>query len=189
MIKTIGIKDEEFIRGDVPMTKEEVRVVTLSKLSLTNEDVVLDIGAGTGSMSIEAARVCKTLYALERKPEAVSLIEQNKAKFKCENLHIVHEYAPVGLPNVAVTKVIIGGSGGRMKEIFEALETYPLKKVVVNTITLENTTKAIENMKKHGYVNIEVVTINVSKSRFVGGLTMMIGQNPINIITGEKNEK
>lgn len=170
------------------MTKEEVRVITISKLSLTDDDVVIDIGAGTGSLSIEAARACKKLYALERKEEAVELIHKNQEKFGITNMTIIENYAPEGLPEDEITKVIIGGSGGKMKEIFEKLNAYPIKKVVVNTITLENTTKAIEEMKTHGY-DVEVVTVNISKSKSIGGLTMMMGQNPINIITGEKNEK
>ncbi len=187
MTKTIGIKDEDFIRGDVPMTKEEVRVITISKLGLCESDIVLDIGAGTGSLSIESARICKT-YALERKAAAVDLIKRNKEKFKCNQLEIIESYAPDGLPDDSVSKVIIGGSGGKMNDIFKSIEKYPLKRVVVNTITLENTTKAIEAMKENGYKNIEVVTVNISKSRSVGNMTMMMGQNPINIITGEKNE-
>ncbi|MCH4888267.1 precorrin-6Y C5,15-methyltransferase (decarboxylating) subunit CbiT [Acidaminobacter sp. JC074] len=169
------------------MTKEEVRVVTISKLDLSDSDIVLDIGAGTGSLSIEAARICKT-YALERKEAALDLIKKNKDKFGVSHLQVIDAYAPEGLPDDAVTKVIIGGSGGKMYDIFESIEKYPIKKVVVNTITLENTTKALEAMKSKNYKNIEVVTVNISKSRSVGGVTMMMGQNPINIITGEKNE-
>ncbi len=72
-----------------------------------------------------------------------------------------------------------------MTEIFDALQKYTIKKIVVNTITLENTTKAIEQLKKYNY-NYEVVTVNISKSRQVGPMTMMMAHNPINIITGEK---
>lgn len=187
MIRTIGIKDDAFIRGDVPMTKEEVRVITISKLSLTSDDLVLDIGAGTGSLSIEAARVCKSVYALERKKEALELIHLNAIKFKCDNLHVIDAYAPEGLPDQAITKVVIGGSGGKMKEIFDALDRYDLKQVVVNTITLENTTKALEMLKLKGY-DTEVVSVNISKSKSVGSVTMMMAHNPINIITGVKNE-
>ena len=93
--------------------------------------------------------------------------------------------APNGFPKDKVNKVIIGGSGGMMTEIFEALQAYDIESIVVNTITLENTTKAITEMKRLGY-DYEVTTVNISKSRQVGTMTMMMGQNPINIITGER---
>jgi len=187
MINTFGIKDDAFIRGNVPMTKEEVRVISLSKLGLESDDIVLDVGAGTGSISIEASFFCKSVYAIERKEEAVDLIHQNKAKFKCENLNIISDLAPAGFPDDEVNKVIIGGSGGKMGQIFDALTKYEVKRIVVNTITLENTTKALDLLKKYGY-DREVVTVNIARSRSVGTMTMMMGQNPINIITGVKNE-
>ncbi|MBI9014489.1 MAG: precorrin-6Y C5,15-methyltransferase (decarboxylating) subunit CbiT [Clostridiales bacterium] len=188
MIKqTFGLKDSEFIRGDVPMTKEEVRVITISKLSLDNHDTVLDIGAGTGSISVECARVIGGhVYAIERNPSAVELIHLNKEKFDVPNLHIIDGFAPENLPNAVINKIIIGGSGGKMQEIFTAIEKYPVEKIVINTITLENTTKAVEQLKVFKYKDIEVVTVNIAKSKMVGNITMMIGQNPINIITGAK---
>ncbi len=185
MSRTLGIKDDAFIRGEVPMTKEEVRVITLSKLDLNDEDILLDIGAGTGSLCIEGSMFCNKAYGIERKKEALELIKLNKEKFGCNNLTIINGLAPEGLPEDLVTKVIIGGSGGKMAEIFDALQRYAIKKIVVNTITLENTTKAIEQLKKYNY-NYEVVTVNISKSRQVGPMTMMMAHNPINIITGEK---
>lgn len=185
---TAGIKDEAFIRGEVPMTKEEVRVITISKLDLISTDRVIDIGAGTGSIAIECARLLKDgqVFALERKPEAISLIHQNKEHFDLHNVEIIENYAPMGLEGLSFNKVVIGGSGGKMMEIFEALSTHDVEKIVVNTITIENTYKALEAFKKYHFKNIEVVTINVAKNKSIGGVTMMMGNNPINIITGEK---
>ncbi len=185
----INIKDDDFIRGSAPMTKEDVRILTIAKLEIKEDDIIMDIGAGTGSLSIEAAINSKNkVYAIERKEDALELIYENKKKFKVDNLEIIKGYAPDALPDDQITKIMIGGSGGKMHEIFDYIERYPLRKVVVNTITFENTTKAIEAFKKHNYKNIEVVTANIAKSRMVGPVTMMMGQNPINIITGEKFE-
>jgi len=185
--QTFGLKDSEFIRGDVPMTKEEVRVISISKLALAIDDTVLDIGAGTGSISIECARVIEgQVYAIERNPSAVELLHRNKEKFGTHNLQIIEGLAPDDLPEAEVNKIIIGGSGGRMHEIFTAIEKYPVRKIVINTITLENSTKAVEQLKAFNYKDIEVVSVNIAKSKMVGNVTMMMGQNPINIITGAK---
>ena len=170
------------------MTKEEVRTLTISKLALKDEDILLDIGAGTGSISIEASQYCQKTYALERLDEAVDLINQNKEKFACDSLKVIQGLAPECLPKDQVNKVVIGGSGGRMAEIFSAIDNYPLERIVINTITLENTAKAVELLKKYAF-DYEVVTITIAKSKKIGEVTMMMGQNPINIIRGVKNEK
>jgi len=169
------------------MTKEEVRVITLSKLNLCESDILLDIGAGTGSLCIEGSMYCKRAYGIERKDQAVELIHRNIGRFKCDNLQVIRALAPEGLPDDQVNKIIIGGSGGKMHEIFDAISKYPIETIVINTITLENTTRAIQALKAHDY-DYEVVSVNISKSKQVGDVTMMMGQNPINIITGVKNE-
>lgn len=182
-----GIFDEEFIRDKVPMTKYEVRMVTLAKLDLQEEDIVLDIGAGSGSMSIECACVTKSqVYAIESNPLAQELIEKNIKKFRVDNLNLIKGMAPEVLPYAAITKVIIGGSRGHMAQIIKELNNYPIKKIVVNTITIENTYKALEALKQEGYQNIEVTQVSVSRSHAVGSVTMMKAENPIQIITGEK---
>lgn len=184
---SLGIKDEAFLRGKVPMTKYEVRVVTLSKLDLQAQDIVLDIGAGSGSMSIECARLLATdVYAIESNPVAQDLIKANVDKFNLSNYKLIKGMAPEVLPRAAVTKVIIGGSRGQMTEIINGLETYPIKKIVINTITIENTYKALQALKLYGYKNIEVTQVGVSRSHAVGSVTMMKAENPIQIITGEK---
>lgn len=185
--KSFGVKDSEFIRGEVPMTKEEVRVITLSKMNLDVKDKILDIGAGTGSLSIECARVIDgSVYAIERNPEAIKLLNLNKEKFEVNNYQIIEGLAPENLPDDEINKVIIGGSGGQMAKIFEAIEKYPIEMVVINTITIENTYKALELLKQYGYKEVEVTAVNISKSKMVGSVTMMMANNPINIITGAK---
>lgn len=188
---TSGIKDELFIRGKVPMTKEEVRTVTISKLDLVKNDIVLDIGAGTGSISIECGLLLSegAVIAVETKEEAVLLIKENIKKFNLKNIKVINTLAPIGLENLEFTKVVIGGSRGQMDDLFELIQNKKVLKVVINTITIENTYKAIELMKKYGYKNIEVTSMSIAKSKDIGSMTMMIGQNPVNIISGEVNNE
>lgn len=184
---SFGIPDEAYNRDKVPMTKYEVRVVTLSKLDLNDQDIILDIGAGSGSMTIECARLTdQVVYAIESNPLAQELIEDNLKKFNVTNVTLLKGLAPEVFPQAPISKVIIGGTRGQMDPIFSRLEAYPVKKVVINTITIENTYKALEALKAYGYKNIEVTQIGVSRSYPVGSVTMMKAENPIQIITGEK---
>ncbi len=121
---THGLPDTAFLRGKVPMTKEEVRVVSIAKLQLRADSVVYDIGSGTGSIAVEIARLSPEIqvFAIERKPEAVELIRQNAERFGTRNLRIVEAYAPEGLAALPTpTQVFLGGTGGRMKEILAEL--------------------------------------------------------------------
>src|SRR5690554_4992996 len=118
------IRDDEFIRGKVPMTKSEIRTLSVIKMGITENDVVWDIGAGTGSISIEAAlNYSKSkIYAIERNIEGINLIKENMKKFDVNNIIPVEGSAPevfkdLELPNT----VIIGGSGGNLTEILEYL--------------------------------------------------------------------
>lgn len=123
-LETHGIRDEEFIRGKAPMTKEEVRTVSLSKLRLTADSVCYDVGAGTGSLSIEMALRAHQgqVWAIEKKEDAVELIHRNKVKFAADNLEIVEGLAPEALKDLpAPTHAFIGGSSGNLKEIVKLL--------------------------------------------------------------------
>ena len=112
------IEDEEFIRGEVPMTKLEVRILTLAKAQIKSDSVLVDVGAGTGSISIEAALLAPhgKIFALERKTEAVELIRRNAEKFSADNVEIICAEAPNGLENLPeLDAAIIGGSGGQLE--------------------------------------------------------------------------
>ncbi|MCK8825527.1 precorrin-6Y C5,15-methyltransferase (decarboxylating) subunit CbiT [Fuchsiella alkaliacetigena] len=188
---TPGIPDQLFIRGQVPMTKEEVRCVTISKLRLDENSTVYDIGAGTGSLSIEAALIAKQgqVWAIEREAEGVQLIEENRAQFALDNLEVVAGEAPAALSDLPpVDRVLIGGSGGQLAEILELVEQ-KLKaqgRIVINAITLETLTSAKEELLRLGY-QIEVVTLNVARTREVGAYHMFKAENPIYIISGERS--
>lgn len=181
-----GISDEEFLRGRVPMTKEEIRTLSLSKLHLTEDAVIYDVGAGTGSLSVEAARLCTAgrVYAIERKPEAAELIRKNKVHFQVENLEVVEGSAPeclTGLP--APTHVFIGGSGRRLPEIIEEIrKKNPGARFVINAVTLE-TIAEIEALRKKlpDLSKMEIIQVNVARSRRLGEYHLMDAENPVMI--------
>lgn len=180
------IKDEEFIRGKVPMTKCEVRTVSIAKLDLQETSVIYDIGAGTGSVSVEiAAKYPGTrVYAMERNAEAVSLIEENKRKFTTDNVEIISGEALEVLQNSELevpTHVFVGGSGGNFKELAECLFTRnPELHMVANAVSLNSIAeiyKTVEDLQ----LQADVVSMNVSKSRQMGGYHMMMANNPVYI--------
>lgn len=190
-----GISDETFIRGNVPMTKEEVRSVSISKMQLRENMIVYDVGAGTGSVAIETAlRIPKgQVYAIERKPEALELIERNQKKFATDNVTIVSGEAPEALTDLPAPDVaFIGGSGGNLDKIIDtAAEKNPNARIVINAIALETVSEAINYMKQRKIHNEEIVQLQVSKDRKIGTYHMMTGQNPIYIISftcGEEEE-
>ena len=202
-------KDEEFLRGKVPMTKEEIRVLSVDRLHLTEDAVCYDIGAGTGSVSVEMAlRASKgRVYAVERNPEAIRLLQDNRRKFKTDNLHIIEGLAPEAMRELPpATHVFIGGSAGNMEAIVEAaLTRLPENKeaaseknafdladcgnqkpaqvrFVINCIAMESTAQALACAKKYGCGEPEVTQISVARGHAVGSYTMMKSENPITIV-------
>ncbi len=186
-VVTPGIPDEKFIRGEVPMTKEEVRAVSLSKLRLTRNAVVYDIGAGTGSVSLECAMqaYCGKVFAIEKNAEGCALIEENSKEMGITNLEVICGTAPEALNDLPVpTHVFIGGSSGNMDEIIKTvLKRNPEVRVVVNTITLESLAEVIGILKNNGIENADIVNINVSKNKRAGRYNLMTAQNPVYVIS------
>ncbi len=183
-----GIKDEEFLRDKVPMTKEEVREISLSKLRLKRDSVVYDIGAGSGSVSIEAALTAYRgrIYAIEKNPVAVDLLRRNRMKFKADNLTIVEGLAPEALNELPIpTHAFIGGSSGNMREIVELLlRKNPDIRLVINAITLETVQEGMQVLEDFGFREIDIVSVSAAKSKKVGSYHMMMGQNPVYIMSG-----
>lgn len=186
MKTTHGIKDEEFIRGKAPMTKEEIRTVSLSKLNLTDNSICYDVGAGTGSVSIEMALRAHQgeVYAIEKKEDALQLLEENKRKFAADNLHIVPGTAPdVMHPLPAPTHAFIGGSSGNLKQIIALiLEKNPSARIVINCITLETLTEALEAERTYNF-QTEIIQLTAARSKSIARYHMMMSENPIYIIT------
>ena len=182
-----GLDESCFIRGNVPMTKAEVRAVSLSKLRLKKDSVVYDIGAGTGSVSCEIGRISLEgkVFAIEREPEGIDLIEKNKLNLGTDNVFPILGSAPECMKDLPVpTHVFIGGSGGNLRGIIDyILKKNPLVGVVVNAISLETVSTLLEILKENKIENYEIVNLNVSRNRRIGKNNLMEGQNPIYIIS------
>ena len=180
---THGKADGEFIRDNVPMTKEEVREVSICKLKLYEGAVVYDIGSGTGSIAVEIAGLSNEIkvFAVEYKEEAVSLIAQNKEKFELNNIEIVSGKAPDGLEELPVpTHAFIGGSGGRMKEILSVLyQKNSQMRVVINSISMETICEIKEVLSTFSIQNADVVQMQVSRAKSVGAYHLMQAENPV----------
>lgn len=183
-----GLPDEAFERGDVPMTKQEVRAAVLAKLAVRPEDILWDVGAGTGSVSVELALAAPRgrVYAVECRPEGCALIKANREKFRTRNLVLVEGLAPAALLDLpAPDAVFIGGSKGSLAAIVDAaLDKNPDARICVSAIALETLSAAVAALTAKGRT-VQVSQIAVSRAKAVGGLHLMMAQNPIYLITGE----
>ena len=185
------VKDEEFIRAKVPMTKEEVRAISIAKMEMKDTDICIDIGGGTGSVSIEMARFASKghVYTIEHNEDAVDLIRQNMEKFEIENMTLILGEAPQDLPQgVTFDKVFIGGSGGNLKGIIQY--SYDNLKeggiIALNFIVLENTFDALNGLKETGFKDVDISQVIVAKNRRVKDFNMMMAENPIYVISARK---
>lgn len=183
-----GLPDEAFERGDVPMTKQEVRAAVLAKLAVRPEDILWDVGAGTGSVSVELALAAPRgrVYAVECRPEGCALIKANREKFRTRNLVLVEGLAPAALSDLpAPDAVFIGGSKGNLAAIVDAaLDKNPDARICVSAIALESLSASVAALTAKGRT-VQVSQIAVSRAKAVGGLHLMMAQNPIYLITGE----
>lgn len=183
-----GLPDKAFERGDVPMTKQEVRAAVLAKLAVRPEDILWDVGAGTGSVSVELALAAPRgrVYAVECRPEGCALIKANREKFRTRNLVLVEGLAPDALSDLpAPDAVFIGGSKGSLAAIVDAaLDKNPDARICVSAIALETLSAAVAALTAKGRT-VQVSQIAVSRAKAVGGLHLMMAQNPIYLITGE----
>lgn len=182
-----GLSDDLFIRSKVPMTKQEIRAVSLSKLMPQETDIIYDIGAGTGSCSVELALQAKRgmVYAFERNEEAVQLIEKNKALFGVENLTVVAGEASENLEAMPVPDcVFIGGSGGNLCKMLDTVYTKnPACRVVINAITVETLIEAAEYYKVHDAYALDIVNVFAARAKKLGAYNLMMSQNPVYIMT------
>lgn len=178
----LGIPEEQFIRDKVPMTKDEVRCISIAKLQIEQDSVVYDIGAGTGSVSVELALAAEDgmVYAVEKKPLAAELIGKNRDKFCLSNLEIIEGTAPEALLNLPVpTHAFIGGSSGNLKEIIEVLKRKnPSVRIVINAIALETVAEIAALGREY---QMEIVQVQAAKAKKTGNYHLMMGQNPVTI--------
>ena len=181
-----GIPDTAFLRAEkVPMTKQEVRAAILAELAVMPEDVCWDIGTGTGSAAIELALSCRAVYSVERENAALNIAAQNRERFGAWNLRLVKGEAPGALSELPKPDaVFVGGSGGKLDEILNAIHAAnPAARICVSAITLEGLHNSYTALRKLGY-ETEVTQLSVSRSKPAGGLTLMLAQNPVWLITG-----
>ena len=187
-----GISDDEFIRTKIPMTKSDVRTLSIAKLGLKPDSVLFDIGAGTGSISIEASRklIDGRVYAIERKTEAIELINKNIRKFAADNVSPVEGKAPLVLKKLPVpTHAFIGGSGGNMEKIIDfLLAENPDIRIVINATALNTIGEVSEIIRKREW-EADITSVSIAKSREIGGYQMMTAQNPVYIIALEPGKK
>ena len=187
-----GLADDLFMRSKVPMTKQEVRSVSMSKLMPKATDVIYDIGAGTGSCSVELALIAKQgkVWAFERNPVAVELLGKNKELFGLSNLEII---AGEALENIkampAPDCVFVGGSGGDLCEMLDVIYAKNSKcRVVINAITVETLAQVAAYYKEHEDYSLEIVNVFVARGKHLGSYNLMIAQNPVYVMTALKKE-
>ena len=180
---THGIADEAFIRDKVPMTKEEVREVSICKLHLQEGAVVYDIGSGTGSIAAELAALSNEIqvYAIEHKKEAIALIGKNRAKFGLDNITIIENTAPKGLSELPpATHAFIGGSSGNLKDILAALrQINPKMRIVINAISMETICEIKEILSMDDITQKEALQLQVSRVKEAGSYHLVRSENPV----------
>jgi cobalt-precorrin-6B (C15)-methyltransferase len=183
--------DDEFYKTEkVPgPTKEEIRALVISKVCLTDEDVVIDVGCGTGGLTLEFAKRARKVYSIDINSDAIQTTRKNLEKFGLENkVELLEEEGLSAIDRIEdFTKLMIGGSGGNLKNI---IETGYLKlpvggKIIITSIVLETATESVEMLKELG-ANPEVVNINVSRGTGLDRGVMMKALNPITIVSARK---
>ncbi|MGB6462639.1 MAG: precorrin-6Y C5,15-methyltransferase (decarboxylating) subunit CbiT [Nitrosotalea sp.] len=191
--RTPGIPDELFERTEeVPITKEEVRAIQISKGRLDEGQTVYDIGCGSGSVSIEAAHQIGTsgkVFAIDFDPKAVELTKKNLSKFGISNVTVILGNALEKIPELPVADAIfIGGTGGETSEILKLCEG-KLKqggRIVIGTILIETLYSVLLAIEKLKFSSVDITQVTISKSRKTSTGTMMLARNPVTIISATK---
>ena len=184
-----ALPDSAFERGRAPMTKEEVRALAIAKLRIAPNHVVWDVGAGTGSVSIEAALAANrgTVYAVEKKGDALDLLERNRASHGLPNMVVVAGEAPAALEELpAPDRVFIGGSSGELGTIVNvAAAANPRVRICATAVTIETLGALMECLKDNGIDDADIVQVAVSRADKVGSYHLMRAENPIYLVTFE----
>ena len=191
--KTPGIPDEEFERAEkVPITKEEVRVVQISKARLKSGQTVYDIGCGSGSISIEAALQIESsgkVLAVDYDENAIELTKKNMQKFGVSNISLIHGNAKEKILELEEADTIfIGGTGGDTRDIVELAEN-KLKsggRIVIGIILIETLYSVLQVLDKLQFESVDITQVTISKSRKTSTGTMMLARNPVTIISATK---
>ena len=189
----VGIADDEFATSKKLITKQEVRAVTLAKMQLQDDLTLWDVGTGSGSVAIEASNLMPNgrIFALEKNPQYLTFVRDNLQKFAARNVTLVEAFAPEGLEDLPdPDRVFIGGSGGMLEEIIDAVDRR-LKadgRIVLNAVTLDTLTKAVEFLEDHGYT-VEVTCVNIARTRGLTEYKMFEAHNPVYVVAAWKGEE
>ncbi|MCH4008625.1 decarboxylating cobalt-precorrin-6B (C(15))-methyltransferase [Companilactobacillus sp.] len=187
------MKDDLFIRTKVPMTKSEVRSISLDKLQLQAKNSFLDIGSGTGSVSMQAALEFPELkiVALEKNPDAIEINQTNIKHFGINNIDLQVGTAPEDLPDEKFDSIFVGGSGGELSQIIDYSYQHLTDKgmLVLNFILNENALEAIDYLEHSDFTDLDVIQVAVSKWHQLGKGHYFKPQNPTIIISAQKGEQ
>jgi cobalt-precorrin-6B (C15)-methyltransferase len=185
------IPDKDFITSkDVPgPTKEEIRCLVMCKSDVSPDDIVVDVGCGTGGLTLEFAKRAKEVYAIDKNVNAINLTSKNLKKHNLEQkVNIIHNDALSALKEINEFDILmIGGSGGDLPLIIE--EGYKKLnddgKVIITSILIETPVEAVKSMKKLE-MEVEMVNMTISKGNIMERGTMMLANNPITLVAGKK---
>jgi cobalt-precorrin-6B (C15)-methyltransferase len=190
---TPGIPDELFERVEnVPITKEEIRVIQISKARLSHGQIVYDVGCGSGSISIEASHQVGSsgkIFSIDVDPEAVELTKKNLNKFQISNVSVILGNAMQKINDLPIADAIfIGGTGGETSEIIKLCES-KLKqggRIVIGTILVETLYSVLNTIEKLKFTSIDIIQITISKSKKTSTGTMFLARNPVTVISATK---
>lgn len=191
--RTPGIPDELFERvEDVPITKEEIRVIQISKARLSEGQIVYDVGCGSGSISIEAANQIGSsgkVFSIDIDPNAVELTKKNLEKFQISNVSVILGNATQNIDELPMADAIfIGGTGGETAEIIKLCESKlkPGGRIVIATILVETLYSVLNTVEKLHFSSIDIGQVTISKSKKTSTGTMFLARNPVTIISATK---
>lgn len=194
--RTAGIPDDLFERTQgVPITKEEIRAIQVSKARISEGDTIYDIGCGSGSISVEAAIQAGPngkVLAVDRNPDAIGLTERNAARFGMENISTILDDALAAIPSLPdPDSIIVGGTGGETADILRvcARRLRPGGRVVVGTILIETLAEVLNAINTCGLADVDIVQVTILKSRRTSTGTMMLARNPVTIVSASASEK
>ena len=183
----VSFKDEDFIRGSVPMTKREIRQIAINSLGITKGKTVYDIGSGTGSVSCEIGfnfPDCEVL-SFEKEKEAIELTLQNKERFDCQNIRLIEKTAPDGFKEEkAPDFAFVGGSAGKLEAILDELfKKNPYVRVCVTAISLNTLSVLLKYIEKHNIKDYEIIEAQISRTKKLGSQNLLFGANPVFVVT------
>ena len=189
----LGIEDKNFIRAEkIPMTKREIRILTLALANVNDAEIIVDIGSGTGALSIEAAKFSPdgNIFAIEKNPAAIELLKKNIKKFSADNITVIDDEASKALKNFSTIDVaIIGGSGGYLEKILDEVDK-KLKiggRIAANFISIQNLSNCIDWLRLHENYHYDAIQVQINRLKKIGRYDIAQATNPIYILTATKN--